>query len=76
MVAAQVESIAADGILYTVELTLDLANEQWQSGASFVKAIGPPSPNGDGTESVTVRSIQSLADMGGRGFMRLQLEKY
>ncbi|MDQ8208457.1 sulfatase-like hydrolase/transferase [Coraliomargarita sp. SDUM461003] len=67
---------AADGIIYSVELNQGLTHDQWQSGAAFVKAVGTPSPNGDGTESVTVRSIPSLREIGGRGFMRLQLEKY
>jgi len=48
-----------DGITYTVEISEDLVN--WRTGAKVIEAIGSPSDNGDGTETVTVRSKEAFS---------------
>lgn len=59
----------AGGITYTVEHDIDLV-DTWAGGA--VVAVGVPIDNGNGTETVTVRSPSPIGDATA-GFMRLKL---
>jgi fibronectin type 3 domain-containing protein len=59
----------AGGIIYTVEHDIDLVGA-WASGT--VVAVGVPIDNGNGTETVTVRSPSPIGDETA-GFMRLKL---
>ena len=58
----------ASDVEYTVEVSDMLA--QWNSGAAFTVQVGAPQANGDGTETITVRSLESL-DANSDQFLRL-----
>lgn len=58
-----------DGITYTVETSSTLAPGSWQTGPSVIQQTGV-TPNGDGTETVSVRL---LAPLGPRQFVRLRV---
>ena len=63
-----------DGITYRVEVSTNLAGDSWQSGAGVVQAHGSVEDNGDGTETVTVRSLTPISSEG-RAFLRLVVEE-
>lgn len=62
----------ANGIRYRVETTPSLSAD-WTFGATRVEAMGDPLANGDGTETVTVRSLEPVPS-NGFGFMRVMVE--
>ncbi len=62
--------IGAVGVSVEVETSHDLSN--WQSGDGFTVAVGTPVPNGDGSESITVRCALPT-DQRVRGFLRLRV---
>ena len=45
----------ASEIDYTVEISEDLVS--WETGGGFIQQVGGPVDNGDGTETVTVRTL-------------------
>ncbi|NDV62800.1 hypothetical protein G0Q06_10090 [Puniceicoccales bacterium CK1056] len=61
-----------DGIIYTPELSSTLEEGSWQSGSAAFQQIGKARWNGDGTESVTIRSVSPLS--GGSKFARLKVD--
>ena len=61
----------AGGYTYTVEVSTDLMSSSWLSGVSHVVAVGSPIANGDGTETVTVRTVAPLG--ASPRFMRLSV---
>lgn len=61
-----------DGITYTVELRMDLTSGSWRTGQTRIQEQSVDS-NGDGTESVTVRSLSPISEAG-QLFMRLKVE--
>jgi hypothetical protein len=60
----------ASEIVYLVEVSNDLA--LWQSGGAITIQVGAPLDNGDGTGTVTVRSLQSLGSNPSQ-FLRLRV---
>ena len=54
-----------------VEISTNLA--VWESGPAFTQQVGFPIDNGDGTETVTVRSLVAL-QANGRQFLRVVVE--
>ncbi|MFT5412276.1 MAG: hypothetical protein ACI9NC_005014 [Verrucomicrobiales bacterium] len=56
---------------WSVEWSQDLAG--WDRGAGFTAPIGPPVDNGDGTVSVTERSVVAI-DSAGRHYLRAVVE--
>lgn len=52
----------------TVESSLDFLT--WESGPTHTMELGPPADNGDGTETVTVRSLTPYSAVE-REFLRL-----
>ena len=61
-------NLGADDVVYQVEVSSDLVS--WSTmGTGQVRA----SPNGDGTETVTIRSLTPLTQEL-RQFIRLQVE--
>jgi hypothetical protein len=48
---------AADGVSYYAGYTPDLQVGEWVAGPTYVEPVGAPVDNGDGTETVTVRSV-------------------
>lgn len=63
---------ASRGLVYRVEYSADLQSSSWVSGASIIEQVGMAVPNGDGTESVTVRVLPA-AGLPGQGFVRLNV---
>ncbi len=61
----------ADGVAYRVEVSPNLAPGTWTSGSTVVEAVGSPSNNGDGSETVTVRSRDPISDQ--KHFIRLRV---
>ncbi len=61
----------ADGITYRVEVSSSLEPTSWTSGSTSVAAIGAPISNGDGSQTVTVRSRNAIS--AGSRFMRLRV---
>lgn len=61
----------AGGVRYTVETTDDLSAQVWPSGTGAVVAVGLPTDNGDGTETVAVR--RRVSGIGTNGFLRVVL---
>lgn len=60
----------AHGYQYAVEVSSTMEPGSWMSGGAQVNAIGSPVDNGDGSETVTVRSNAPI----GRGtFLRLKV---
>ena len=57
-------------VTYLVEV-VD-AGQLWQSGENFTTGYGAPESNGDGTSTLTVRSLDSLASMPNQ-LMRLRV---
>jgi hypothetical protein len=51
-----ISGYAIDGITCTAETTINLASTEWQSGSDSLELIGSRISNGDGTESVTLRT--------------------
>ncbi|MGJ8651541.1 MAG: malectin domain-containing carbohydrate-binding protein [Opitutaceae bacterium] len=68
---ALVDEYTADGVTYRVECSSSLGGE-WVSGAEVVTQVGAPVDNGDGTETVTVRAVQSNSEATSM-FMRLNV---
>ncbi|WFB35438.1 sulfatase-like hydrolase/transferase [Kiritimatiellota bacterium B12222] len=65
------------GILYQVEVAATLGEgDDWQSGAEFVGAVGEEIDNGDGTETVTVRSLHAIVPPVAHAFIRLNIVPY
>lgn len=62
----------ARGVTYRAEHSENLQPDSWMSGAGLVEQVGAAIPNGDGTETVTVRMLPAVAGSG-RGFARLRL---
>ncbi|MCF7676310.1 MAG: CotH kinase family protein, partial [Akkermansiaceae bacterium] len=60
----------ANDVTYDVEVSNDLV--LWQNGGAFTTQAGSPQDNGDGTVTVTVRSLQSLASKPTQ-FLRLRV---
>ena len=60
------------GLQYTVEVSPDLSAGSWDSGSNLVENIGTPVDNLDGTETVTVRLVESI-DGQSRKFLRLEI---
>jgi hypothetical protein len=58
-------------ITHTVEVSTDLAG--WDRGAASTVQVGSAIDNGDGTETVTVRSLTTIADEP-RQFLRVAIE--
>jgi beta-glucanase (GH16 family) len=65
-------SYSSDGYNYVVEVSSSLTPGSWQSGETFVQAVGSPVDNGDGTETVTVRALAPMIP-GSKVFMRLNV---
>ncbi|MCX6872525.1 MAG: hypothetical protein NTW21_01775 [Verrucomicrobia bacterium] len=63
----------AAGVRYTVQYAENLAPETWRMGSEVVEVVGASADNGDGTETVTVRSKTPVA-AAPRGFLRVYLE--
>ena len=61
--------LGTSDLTYLVEVSQDLLN--WESGPTFMVAVGLPQDNGDGTATVTVRSLKRLLDFP-RQFLRLR----
>jgi hypothetical protein len=61
----------AGGYIYSVEVSSTLAPGSWQSGESKVQAVGLAVSNGDGTETVTVRSKSPIDS--GNNFLQLEV---
>ena len=59
-----------DDVSYVVEVSDDLVH--WQSGGAFTTQIGASQDNGDGTDTLTVRSLQPLASKSTQ-FLRLRV---
>ncbi|MEE3179497.1 MAG: hypothetical protein VX317_07420 [Verrucomicrobiota bacterium] len=55
---------------YTVETSEDLVS--WETGEGFTRQVGVPVDNGDGTETVTVRTLIVLT-ASPRRFFRLRV---
>lgn len=62
----------ARGVTYRVEHSEALGPDTWMSGAGLVEQVGAAVPNGDGTETVTVRVLPAVEEAGS-GFARLRL---
>ena len=62
----------ADGVQYTVEVSDDLSPTGWTSGSGLVQIVGIPVDNGDGTETVTVQFLASIAGLDQK-FLRLKV---
>ena len=60
----------AGDVTYTVEISENLVD--WDNGAAFTAQVVSPVVNGDGTETVTVRSLLSIASAPGQ-FLRLHI---
>lgn len=65
-----VEGYTVDGIRYRVETSPTLSPPNWQTGAGFLEQIGSPQPNGDGTETISIRPTGNIST----GFFRLRIE--
>ena len=61
--------VGVPDLTYLVEVSQDLLT--WESGPAFTQAVGGPQNNGDGTVTMTVRSLVHLRD-GPRQFLRLR----
>ena len=61
-----------DGVTYIVEVKPDLVSGTWETGVALLEEQAI-SPNGDGTQSVTVRCKEPIRNKD-RLFMRLRLE--
>jgi hypothetical protein len=59
-------------ILYSVEVCDDLAGVCWQTGRQLVEQTGNRVDNGDGTETVTVRTRVPVREAKYK-FMRLKV---
>jgi hypothetical protein len=53
-----------------VETSTDLGS--WQSGPGRIEAVGAPVDNGDGTETITVQVVATIAEHPVR-FIRLKV---
>jgi hypothetical protein len=63
----------ADGVRYSVEVSPDLSPGSWQSSSALVELVsGSRVPQGDGTESVTVR-LKTATRLSPMKFARLRL---
>ncbi|MCF7730785.1 MAG: lamin tail domain-containing protein [Akkermansiaceae bacterium] len=60
----------ASEVTYLVELSDDLL--LWQGGGAFTTPVAPPHDNGDGTVTLTVRSLQTVASKPNQ-FLRLRV---
>lgn len=64
----------ADGLRFTVETSDALHEDSWGTEAAQIELVGPPVPNDDGTETVTVRV--ALPDSSGQPrFLRLRVSE-
>jgi hypothetical protein len=61
---------SATDVSWTAEVSTDLLN--WNDGPGFTVQVGPPVDNGDGTQTLIVRSLQAIAPGTPRQFLRLQ----
>jgi len=61
-------------IHYTLQVSDSLAADSWQTGSASFEVVGAPLDNGDGTETVTIRLIESTADAP-KQFIRLKVEQ-
>lgn len=59
-------------IRYVIEWSGDLV--QWQSGAEHFEQVGSAVPNGDGTETVTVRLNKPATELA-KAYLRLRVER-
>lgn len=65
----------ASEVRYTVQYNHSLAGENWITGDDIFELAGDPLPNGDGTESVTVRLLAPISSEGeAQHLVRLLLE--
>ena len=62
---------SATDVSWTAEVSTDLLN--WNDGSGFTVQVGTPVDNGDGTQTLTVRSLQAIAPGTPRQFLRLQI---
>ncbi len=66
---------AVDGIIYKVEFTSNLTGD-WLSGSAYLTESGEPVNNHDGTETVEVKTLNTVDELGGKGFLRLKVDLY
>lgn len=62
---------SVDDHLLRVSVSPDMSPGSWNTGVTFVEQVGSAVDNGDGSETVTVRSLTPLSP-GTRSFMRLE----
>jgi len=60
----------AAGVSYVVQTSTDLTEATWSEGSTLFSIVGSPVDNGDGTETITVRSTGAVS---GRQFVRLKI---
>lgn len=61
-----------DGLRYKIETSSTLLPDSWMSAIGQIEEIGSPTPNGDGTETVTLRFNQPATSSP--QFIRLKVE--
>ena len=58
-----------DGITYTLRTSPSLSATNWQTGPTMIQQVGTPVNNGDGTETVAVR----LLDTNSTSFLKMEV---
>lgn len=66
------DGYTVDGVTYTVETSPDL-QDPWNTGSTFIEAVGSAVDNGDGTETATAR-VKSPMSPGNPAFIRLKVQ--
>ncbi len=64
----------AQGFTYIVETNDGLVGSAWSQSTGTMELYGAPVNNGDGTETVVVRLVQSVESVSERKFLRLRVE--
>jgi hypothetical protein len=64
----------AQGFTYIVETNDGLVGSAWSQSTGTMELYGAPVNNGDGTETVVMRLVQSVESVSERKFLRLRVE--
>jgi len=70
-----VSGYTAGGITYTAEVSNTLEKGTWRTGSDYLEQTGQTVEHGDGTETVTIRSKQTIDQTGVQQFLRLRLSQ-